>query len=285
MPLAHHRVTTSHVGFAAELRQVPDAPKELFIAGGLACAQPIIAIVGARAATRRALQNAHQLALDLAREYTIVSGGAIGTDTAAHLGALEAAAGTTIVVLPCGIDRPYPARNAGLFERVVERGAVISQFELGDAPLPGRFVQRNRVIAALAHATIVVQAGHKSGALHTARAAARYRRVVGAVPGSPGCDHLLAQGAACVEDAADVVRALRGQCRKHQLEAPLPGSVAESLLRELDGPHHIDELVPRVGASLRQVKRAVCELETMGHIVAMPGQRYMRRSIGMRRIP
>ncbi len=184
-------------------------------------AGPSVAIVGARAATRPALAFARELAEALAREGRIVvSGGALGVDGAAHEGAL-AAGGCTLVVLGTGVDVVYPARHAGLFERVMERGALMSPFEDGALPAPWRFPRRNPLIAALGDATIVVEASLRSGSLGTAAAARELGRPLWARPGSSGCDALLARGEAhAALSMEQVVAALSGRSAASTAQVP-----------------------------------------------------------------
>ena len=172
-----------------------------------------VALVGARASTAYGNHVAGELAAGLAtRTVTVVSGGAYGIDAAAHRGALRAG-GTTIVLLAGGVDRAYPAGNAELLGSVVERGgSVLSEVPPGGAPSRWRFLQRNRLIAAVSRGTVVVEAAWRSGALSTANRAGELMRPVGAVPGpvtsmtSAGCHRLLRDGAAvCVTDADEVV--------------------------------------------------------------------------------
>ena len=171
-----------------------------------------VALVGARAATAYGERVAVDLASGLVGSgFTIVSGGAYGVDAAAHRGAL-ASGGRTFVVLAGGVDRAYPAGNARLVQdAVASGGAVLAEVPPGSLPTRSRFLQRNRLIAALGAATVVVEAAWRSGALSTANHAARLGRPVGAVPGpvtsmaSAGCHRLLREGAAtCVTDAAEV---------------------------------------------------------------------------------
>jgi DNA processing protein len=172
------------------------------------------AIVGARASTKYGETVALQFAQACAeRRITVVSGAAYGIDAAAHLGAL-AVGGATVAVLASGVDRPYPRGNAPLLDRIAAEGVVVSEVPPGSAPTRGRFVHRNRVIAALADATLVVEAGLRSGAAITAGAAATLNRPVGAVPGpvtspaSAGCHQLLRSGCVCVttpEELAELV--------------------------------------------------------------------------------
>jgi DNA processing protein len=169
-----------------------------------------LALVGARASTPYGDRTAAELAAGVAdRGISVVSGGAYGIDAAAHEGAL-AAGGTTVAVLACGVDRVYPSGNEGLMTRVGEAGAVVTEVAPGSAPTRHRFLQRNRLIAALAGATVVVEAAWRSGALSTASHAAGLLRPVGAVPGpvtsaaSAGCHRLLREAAAtCITDAAE----------------------------------------------------------------------------------
>jgi DNA processing protein len=175
-----------------------------------------VAVVGARASTAYGERVAADLGSGLAdRGVTVVSGGAFGIDVAAHRGAL-AAGGVTLALLAGGIDRPSPAGNLDLLERLADGGgALVAECPPGTVPSRARFLQRNRLIAAVAGATVVVEAAWRSGALSTAARAAELLRPLGAVPGpvtsmaSAGCHRLLRDGAAvCVTDAAEVVELL-----------------------------------------------------------------------------
>lgn len=171
-----------------------------------------VALVGARACTDYGTAVTHDLSSGLAdRNFTVVSGGAYGIDAAAHRGVL-AAGGTTFVLLAGGVDRLYPAGNAKLLRAVVDSGgAVLSEVPPGAVPSRSRFLQRNRLIAAMSNATVVVEAAWRSGSLNTATHAQSMLRPVGAVPGpvtsmaSAGAHRLLREhGATCVTDAAEV---------------------------------------------------------------------------------
>jgi len=192
------------------------APPCLWVRGDPALSEVVsrsVALVGARASTAYGNHVAGDLAAGLvARGVAVVSGGAYGIDAAAHRGALVAG-GTTVVLLAGGVDRAYPAGNAGLLTSVVEHGgAVLSEVPPGGVPSRWRFLQRNRLIAAISRGTVVVEAAWRSGALSTANRAGELMRPVGAVPGpitsmaSAGCHRLLRDGAAvCVTDADEVV--------------------------------------------------------------------------------
>lgn len=203
----------------------PAAPSALWVRGALPArfgddaAPRSCALVGSRASTGYGEHVAAELGHGLsARGLTVVSGGAYGIDAAAHRGAL-AADGPTVVVLAGGVDRAYPAGNARLFQETVARGgAVVAESPPGSLPTRSRFLQRNRLIAALGGATVVVEAAWRSGALSTARHALRLLRPLGAVPGpvtsaaSAGCHVLLRTGeAVCVTDADEVAELVAGQ--------------------------------------------------------------------------
>lgn len=190
-------------------------PYCLFVRGApdlAALVERSVAVVGSRAATDYGMRVSAGLAEGLAgRGWTVVSGAAYGIDAAAHRGAL-AAEGPTVAVLACGVDRAYPATHRGLLDQVVRSGAVVSEVPVGCAPYRSRFLARNRLIATLARATVVVEANLRSGSLTTAKAAQQHHLPVGAVPGpvtsmtSAGCHALLREtDAVLVTDAADVV--------------------------------------------------------------------------------
>ncbi|MFJ3225231.1 DNA-processing protein DprA [Streptomyces sp. NPDC086783] len=170
-----------------------------------------VAVVGARACTEYGAHMAATLGAELAeRGWVVVSGGAYGVDGAAHRGALGAG-GATVAVLACGVDRPYPRGHTQLITRIAEQGLVVGELPPGDHPTPSRFIQRNRIIAALTRGTVVVEAAYRSGALVTARAALRLGRFAMGVPGpatsrlSAGVHELLRGEAVLVSDAGEVV--------------------------------------------------------------------------------
>ncbi|ADG74378.1 DNA protecting protein DprA [Cellulomonas flavigena DSM 20109] len=188
-------------------------PFALWVRGAPPVADRTLAVVGARASTTYGERVTVDLAVELARRgWAVVSGGAYGIDAAAHRGALLGG-GVTHVVLAGGVDRAYPAGNARLLEEVVRAGgSLFSEVPPGATPSRARFLQRNRLIAASAQATVVVEAAWRSGAASTAHHAARLLRPVGAVPGpvtsaaSAGCHRLLRDGVAvCITDAAEAI--------------------------------------------------------------------------------
>ena len=175
-----------------------------------------VAVVGARACTDYGVRVAADLSAELAdAAWTVASGGAYGIDAAAHRGAL-AATGITVGILACGVDQIYPRGHGALLGRIAEQGLLVSELPLGAHPTKPRFLQRNRLIAALTRGTVVVEAARRSGALSTARRARELQRIVMGVPGpvyselSVGVHALLRDGGNLVTDAAEVVELVGG---------------------------------------------------------------------------
>ena len=270
-------VTAAEAGYPRRLRGAPAAPPSLHVRGSIVDRDLAIALVGARAADRAALDTARRLGREIAaRGGLVVSGGAIGVDGAAHRGALDGG-GPTVAVLGCGIDVVYPLRHRALYEEMVAGGgALVSPFPPGTPPRAFHFVRRNAIIAALADAVVVVAATGNSGSLHTARAAAALGRPVCAVPGTDGCERLLATGAAVVESAEDIARAVAGEPRRRA--APAPGGQAAGLLAALDprDPRDEEQLSVLTGLSLREVAGLLCDLELQGLAILLPGGNYVR---------
>jgi len=274
-------VTALDPEFPSRLRGLKKVPDRFYVrgAGQLPDGERVVAIVGSRAASGHAMASARSLAAELAEMgAVVVSGGAIGIDSAAHRGALDAN-GKTAVVLACGLDAPYPARNRPLFQEVTARGgALISSYAPGVPPRRYHFIERNRVVAAMADAVVVACAQLASGALHTAAFAAEYGRVVAALPGTPGCEQLIARGAAVVEHATDLLAALDGQPRRPQVSWPRAGSEADVVLALLDDeqPRIEDDIARVSGLPVRSVKRALTGLELEGLALALPDGAFLR---------
>ncbi|MDQ3890136.1 MAG: DNA-processing protein DprA [Actinomycetota bacterium] len=260
------------------LRELHDPPPRLFLRGGSAdvLSRPAVAVVGARSCSPYGAHVARSLARDLAAAgVVVVSGLARGIDGEAHRGALEGG-GPTVAVLGCGIDRDYPRANADLARRVRENGVAVSEYEPGIEPAPWRFPARNRIIAGLALATVVVEARSRSGALGTADLALELGRDVFAVPGeitsalSAGTNDLLRNGAAPLLSAVDVLGALGVE------PPPLPPPILSATARELlailgDGARAGDELVRILRRSSGEVAAALGELELSGLVAAGDG--------------
>jgi DNA processing protein len=265
------RLARGNPRFPPLLRAIHDPPRALFLRGAeaeLLC-RPSVAVVGARACSSYGAQVARMLGRELAAAgLVVVSGLARGIDGEAHRGALEAD-GITVAVLGCGIDRDYPAAHAQLAARIREHGLVVSEFEPGVEPAPWRFPARNRIIAGLCAATVIVEARDRSGALITADFALEEGREVFAVPGeitsalSVGTNRLLALGAAPLTAAADVLE-LFGLERADEKAEPPDEDAAAVLARLGDGAASADELVRTTGLDAGVVAGALVELELVG---------------------
>lgn len=277
---AHLRwVGRSEPGFPARLRTIHDPPIGLFVRGSAELSlldDPCVAIVGARACSSYGSEVAEQLATELARAgVVVVSGLARGVDAAAHRGALDA--GRTVAVLGCGIDRDYPRAHAHLARRVVAGGLILSEYAPGVEPAPWRFPARNRIVAGLARATVVVEARERSGALITADLALDEGREVMAVPGeitshlSDGTNALLRLGATPVTCAADVLEALGIEPAAAAPAAEVEPRLAAVHAAVVDSAAGVDELVRRTGLDAGLVSGVLAELELLGLVVEAGG--------------
>jgi DNA processing protein len=266
--------------FPERLRAIFDPPRMLYLRGSgetELLGRRSVAVVGARACSPYGAQVARMLGRELAAAgLVIVSGLARGIDGEAHRGALEAG-GLTLAVLGCGIDRDYPASHAQLSRRIEERGLVVSEYEPGVEPAPWRFPARNRIIAGLTEAVVVVEARDRSGALITADFALDEGREVFAVPGeitstlSAGTNALLKLGAAPLTSTADVLDAL-GIERRAPTAAAEVSPAAEHLLELVrEGPAGADELAERGKLEPGVISAALTELELAGLVAAADG--------------
>jgi DNA processing protein len=271
------------------LREIHDPPLVLHYRGDLSLlATPSVAIVGSRIATVYAINAAAHLARKLAPAgLTIVSGLARGVDSAAHDAALDSG-GTTIAVLGTGIDVVYPRSNKRLFQRIADKGLIVTEFAPGAPPLPEHFPIRNRIISGLTLGTVIVEATCRSGSLITARMAAEQNREVFAIPGSifsagsEGTHRLVQYGAKLVHDEEDIFnelpRDLQSQLKRAPADDPEPDSPLREVLAALsrDEASHIDHLATRLGRTSSTVAESLLQLELGGWIRAMPGARYVR---------
>jgi DNA processing protein len=275
-------LTPDHPEYPRGLSDLADPPRALFVRGRpVPAVGRTVAVVGSRAASPYGLAFAARLAADLARlGFAVASGLARGIDAAAHRGTLEAG-GTTVAVLPGGLDAVTPRHHAALAEEIAARGVLLTERGFGGPRFRGEFVVRNRLIAALAGATVVVEAAARSGALATAAAARRLGRVVLAVPGdvdretARGCHALLRSGALLCESAGDVARALE---RVPAPGAPERGGPPEArLLAALDDrPLELERLAQAAAVPLPEALAALLALQWAGSAAPRPGQRWVR---------
>ncbi len=264
------------------LLQSPDPPLLLYVEGDAArLTSPALAIVGSRQPTPAGIQTAATWACGLsAAGLCIVSGLARGIDAAAHSGGLDGR-GRTVAVVGTGLDRVYPRQHRALADRIVRRGAVVSEYPLGSPPLARHFPQRNRIIAGLTQATLVIEATLQSGSLITARLALEAGRDVMAVPGplqspqSRGCHALIKQGAALVESVDDVLAELGLRTL-----APAPPAARLPSGPVLDAlgfsPLSFDALAERTGWNAAALHAELLSLELAGRVARLPGACYQR---------
>jgi DNA processing protein len=265
--------------YPALLGAIHDPPPAIFLRGDGGAAllsRPAVAVVGARSCSAYGRSVARTLGRELAATgLVVVSGMARGIDGEAHRGALEAG-GVTVAVLGCGVDRDYPAAHAELARRIRERGLVVSEYEPGVEPAPWRFPARNRIIAGMSEAVVVVEARERSGALITADFALEEGRDVCAVPGeitsalSAGTNALLRLGAMPVTSAGDILE-LFGLAPAEP-EAAALGPAAQTLLERLrDGALTGDELMRASGIDPGQASAALMELELARRVALEDG--------------
>lgn len=272
------------------LGHLESPPKGVWQLGVIGPMEPSVAIVGSRRATFGGVEIAGWIAREVAAAgIQVISGMALGIDAAAHNGALEAG-GSTVAVLGCGIDVCYPSRHADLRARIIAAGSLITEEPAGTPPFKQNFPKRNRIIAALAHAVVVVEATERSGALSTARWAADLGREVLAVPGSirarqsSGTNLLIRDGVRPflgLADLLDAVPELRTASRESTLDtvAARPGGGIERFsppLREIlarmgTQPVHPDQVGAALGLSPALVASRLGALELAGAVMSLPG--------------
>lgn len=277
----HHLLTWEDSNYPALLKEIHDPPAVLYAIGELSCLQqPTIAIVGSRKPSVTGSELARLFAYELAiNNLTVVSGLALGIDTQAHRGCLEAQ-GKTVAVMATGIDRIYPRQNVQLATEISQNGLLLSEFSLKTAPIAGHFPRRNRIISGSSLATLVVEAAIRSGSLITARMALEQNRDVLAVPGSilnpqaRGCHYLLQQGARLVTSCQDVLDELGldgKQVKPNDMEQSL-ATDNENLVKCIGFEiTTVDQIVARSGLNVEEVACNLATLELRGIVKAIPG--------------
>ena len=277
--MTYSSVSRGAPGYPPLLAELHDPPARLHLRGGPAeiLSLPAVAVVGARSCSAYGAQVARDLAGELAAAgLVIVSGLARGIDGEAHRGAL-AAGGLTVAVLGCGIDRDYPRAHAELARRIAASGLVVSEYPPGVEPAPWRFPARNRIVAGLARATVVVEARERSGALITADFALELGRDVFAVPGeitsglSKGTNDLIRQGATPLLAAGDVLESLGIEPPRPPVPASLSTEGGAVLAFLVDGAATLDEISQATALGSPEVAVALTELELAGLVVGGDG--------------
>lgn len=272
--------------YPARLKEIYDYPPLLYIRGSLTAADEwCLAVVGTRRATAYGRQVTEEIVADLARNnITIISGLARGIDSVSHQAALDAG-GRTIAVLACGLDIIYPAENLNLARRIIENGALISEYPLGTKPKPDHFPRRNRILSGMSLGVLVTEAGEGSGALITANLALEQNRDVLAVPGSilspssRGVNNLIQEGAKLVQNCQDILEELNLRAVAQQLEFKeiIPESETESvLLKRLSSePAHIDNICAGSGLPVATVSSTLAMMELKGLVRSVGNMSYV----------
>ncbi len=273
------------------LKNIPSPPPLLYVRGDVnILSKPQLAIVGSRRPTAQGLEQAEYFARHFASlGFVVVSGLALGIDSASHKGALAANGGQTIAVLGNGVDYIYPAQNRSLTAKILTNGCLVSEFPIGTKPIAHHFPRRNRIISGLSLGVLVVEAAQDSGSLITAKYAGEQGREIFAIPGSisnsqvKGCHELIRQGAKLVESPSDVLEELPTLLKyairdKNAAAASVNPRLAllstqqHQLLNRIDYEvTNVDIIVERVGLSTSIVGGMLLELELQGLITAVPG--------------
>jgi DNA processing protein len=291
-------VTVGDPDYPEDLADLFDPPAGVFLRGSLDPVRARVAVVGARNCSIAGAEMASALGSGLARSgVAVVSGGARGIDSAAHRGALESG-GSTVAVLGCGIDVPYPRHNRRLLDQIARDGVLITEYPPGTPPEPFRFPARNRIVAGLARAVVVVEGATGSGSMITADHALDLGREVFAVPG-PVTSELSTVPLALIREGATLVRGPDDLISDLGLEASAPpptgpsrpedgggrgvGGAEVAVWEALAGSCTPDALAAATGLSLPEVVSALVGLELRGQVLQVGG-RYQRRlkSLGLR---
>jgi DNA processing protein len=285
-------ITLMDEEYPKRLKDIYDPPALLYIRGELRIEDEFaIAIVGSRKTTPYGRWFTEKVSNELARHgVTIVSGMARGIDSLAHMGAVSGG-GRTIAVLGCGVDVIYPSENRNLFAKIIDHGAVLSEFPMGSPPEGGHFPRRNRIISGLSLGVVVVQANEKSGSLITAGYALEQGREVFAVPGNVGTEssrgvhRLIKEGAKLVESSEDILEEILPQWKREREIAPeveIPGpklTGEETVLYELLGetPWHIDAIIRESRLDPGKVSSLLLNLELKGLVSQWPGKCFSKK--------
>ncbi|MDO8525157.1 MAG: DNA-processing protein DprA [Candidatus Omnitrophota bacterium] len=297
------KITINDAEYPKNLRNIHTPPKQLYINGTLIEQDEVaVAIVGSRRASIYGLETAEKLGFELAaRGVTVVSGMAIGIDSAAHKGALKAK-GRTIAVMGSGHNYIYPRQNKKLYEEIAKTGVVVTEYADDIKPFPGQFPARNRIISGLSLGVVIVEAAKNSGALITANFAAEQGRTVFAVPGkvssatSSGTNELIRDGACLIQSVDDILQelsiaeispaaeegkgALEGKISR-QTKAYIYNSLTDDerkVYKSLsDEPMHIDDVLERSGIDRARASKVLLNLELKKLVVQLPGKQYVRK--------
>ncbi len=297
------KIGMSSGSYPANLKNIYDPPKQLYVNGNiLEEDRNAVAIVGSRRASIYGLEMGEKLGYDLAaRGITVVSGMAIGIDTAAHRGALKAK-GRTIAVLGSGHNNIYPSQNRELYQEIARTGAVVTEYEDDMEPLRYNFPRRNRIISGLSLGVVIVEAARNSGALITADFAAEQGREVFAVPGkissntSSGTNELIKDGARLIQSVDDIFEELsikgtpsasgvRDEAARKAIASKTKTYIYNSLTdneRKIykllsDEPIYIDEILTKTGLDSSIALKTILGMQLKSLIKEIPGKQFIRK--------
>ncbi|CAN5613751.1 hypothetical protein BH23PAT1_BH23PAT1_1560 [soil metagenome] len=272
-----NKISLKALAYPEILRNIPSPPKELYVQGPLEdlLCQPRLAVVGSRKVTAYGRGVTHKLSSASAQAgVVIISGLALGVDSIAHEAALESG-GKTIAVLPCGLDKPYPAQHRQLAGKILNMGgAIVSEYPEGTPPLVQHFIARNRLVSGLSDGVLITEAAARSGTLHTANFALNQGRTVMAVPGnitspySMGTNNLIKSGALPVTCPEDIFSALNLIVKPVAERELLGSNREETLLLSLltEGTTEAAELLTQSGLEAGAFNQTLTMLEINGHI-------------------
>ena len=280
-----------HPRYPRLLREISDPPLGIYVRGELPDDDiDTVGIIGARKCSRYGATVAYEIAKDLGKtNVVVVSGMARGIDSEGHKGIMDGG-GKTIAVLGCGVDVCYPPENRELMTRIIENGAIISEYPPGTPAIPGHFPSRNRIIAGLSEMVVVVEAGKKSGTLITADLALDYGRDVFVVPGnvtsalSKGTNELIKQGCPIITEGQDILIAL-GIAYKEEEKVKFKINTAENIsaeereiydLMETETPISAETLCRKLHKDIQDVQYILSLLELSGYIIKIPQAGYVR---------
>ena len=273
--------------YPVNLRQIHDPPAVLFVRGSLREEDRFgVAVIGTRKPSEYGRSMAMKISRDLAkRGLTVISGGARGIDTIAHTGAIQG--GRTVAILGSGVDVPYPYENRGLFDKITENGAVISEFIPGTKPDAWRFPARNRLVSGMSMGVLVVESLAGGGAMITATIAGEQGRDVWAVPGTTdnatceGPHRLIKDGAKLVESAEDILEELGIELGNVRNERPsIPNNLPpeqKAVIQVLNlQPKHVDDIIAECKLTPSVANSTLTILEMLGLVRRVPGNSYVR---------
>jgi DNA processing protein len=285
-------LTPADADYPAQLWEIADPPPVLYYRGVLGSWEPAVAIVGTRRASEYGQRWAKKLGFELGRSgFTVISGLAAGIDGAAHRATLEAQ-GRTVAVLGCGIDIAYPYQHQRLYQSIIDRGGtILSEYPPGTPPTAGYFPHRNRIVAGLSKATLVIEAPERSGALITAYLAADYGRDVYVLPGSLdmthslGCLQLVDRGAHLILNTEQLLKDLGASSRRETVKiSATPLELAPELAPEEKAlweiltaqPQPFDQIALQSGLDTGALSALLVSLELKGGIEQLAGMQYRR---------